>query len=257
MVEWHWDRTNNNEDLGFTKRKRCHVFTARRQTLKAVMTINITQRIQLAFLLILVKAVYALDVLTGKIFEKIANASAYLLVVAISSSFLAGIAFTYKTGYLQQVSNGYLAGLGFDSTAGSNVLGAKSMRKDLPLLVREAAVPDVTAKAVLIVDKTNTKTLYEKNSGLRYASASTTKLITALVVMDIYKLDDIVTVSKRCTEVGASKAGLPEGTTYKVKDLLYAMLISSSGDAACALAEGKVNSDEFLYLMNQKAYKLK
>lgn len=222
------------------------------------MTINLLQRLQVATLLLIVRIIYFVDVATGEIFEQTFRLGSKLAVISFSSASLAFLVFSLQTGYLQQVSGGVYSTANYDSTFGNGasslVLGAESAKKDFPILLNQISAPDVSAKAIIVADKTNKKLLYEKNSTERLASASTTKLMTALVALDVYALEDLVTISKNCSEVDSSKAGLPEATTYRVIDLLNVMLISSAGDAACALSEGKVKPDEFVYRMNQKAY---
>lgn len=87
--------------------------------------------------------------------------------------------------------------------------------------------------------------------------ASTTKIMTALVVLDRADPTDMVTVSSRAASVGESEAGLVAGGSYTVQRLLEATLVRSGNDAATALAEhvgGDV--DGFVALMNAKAAEL-
>lgn len=122
-----------------------------------------------------------------------------------------------------------------------------------PILKQKLPVPLLTARAVLVADVTRDKVLYENNSHTPLPPASTTKLMTALVARDLYSLDDILVVPKHCTEVDSSKLGLFDSELASVTDLLHSMLISSSGDAACVLANGKGNEHAFVVQMNQKA----
>jgi D-alanyl-D-alanine carboxypeptidase len=87
--------------------------------------------------------------------------------------------------------------------------------------------------------------------------ASTTKIMTALVVLDRANLADTVTVSARGASVGEATADLAPGQTMTVQQLLEAMLVRSGNDAAFVLAEyvsGDVGS--FVTLMNEKAAEL-
>ena len=87
--------------------------------------------------------------------------------------------------------------------------------------------------------------------------ASTTKLMTALVVLDHAALSDIVTVSRRASAAPATKIGLKGGEAVEVLTLLNAALIKSANDAAVALAEAVAGSeDNFAGLMNNKALAL-
>ena len=106
------------------------------------------------------------------------------------------------------------------------------------------------------MDATTKKALFKLNSDARTAPASTTKLMTALVALDIYAVDDKLAVPYFCTVIDTQKAGLPESAEFTVKDLLYALLVTSAGDAACTLSTGKVSYNEFITLMNKKAQDL-
>lgn len=152
----------------------------------------------------------------------------------------------------------YLPNVLFDNSIYShetlNVLGAKTVTSDKPFLKNNIELSLITAKSYLVVDRKHSKVLAEKDKDLKLASASTTKLMTALVALDIYKPDDVVKISADCAAVESTKAGFPEGSAYKAYDLISAMLIGSVGDAACALAENKIPAEEFIYEMNKKAY---
>lgn len=224
------------------------------------MQISFVQKLEVTFILFVLRVIYAVDVLTGDIFETFVKLTLRALTYAFAVSYIFLLVYSFKTNFLRNVAFGYQSTFLFNNLTSkandANVLGAASVKKDLPILIAKVAIPEISSKAVLIVDKINNKTLYEKDSNERLAPASTTKLMTALVALDLYSLNDTVTISKKCTQVDSTKAGLPEGTSYRVKDLLNAMLIASSGDVACAFSEGKVQPDEFTYLMNQKASKL-
>lgn len=115
----------------------------------------------------------------------------------------------------------------------------------------------LSARSAIFSDSTRAKRLYGKNVHLKVPPASTTKVMTALVVMERLPLDKVVTVSQRATGVAPSKAGLQAGERYRVSDLLYAALMQSANDATVVLAEAVSGSEaEFVKLMNQKAKKL-
>jgi D-alanyl-D-alanine carboxypeptidase (penicillin-binding protein 5/6) len=101
------------------------------------------------------------------------------------------------------------------------------------------------------------RTLWERDADAERAMASTTKVMTALVVLDNAELTDTVTVSADAAAVGEAEVGLVAGETYTVQQLLEAMLVHSGNDAAFALAE-YVAGDEtaFVGLMNEKAAQL-
>lgn len=116
--------------------------------------------------------------------------------------------------------------------------------------------PEITAKIALVFEVSRQKILWQKD-GLRESRpiASLTKLMTALVVMENAKLEDTFKVSKKAVETNGEMGGLVVGEELTVKNLLYALLVESSNDAAVALAENiktKTGRD-FVDLMNQKA----
>jgi D-alanyl-D-alanine carboxypeptidase (penicillin-binding protein 5/6) len=116
---------------------------------------------------------------------------------------------------------------------------------------------EIQSRAAVVMDAATGRVLYAKNPDLRLMPASTTKLMTALVVMENTNLSDVVTVSKRASVAPATRMGLKKGDTITVETLLTAALVKSANDAAVALAEaGAGSEEEFVRLMNQKALAL-
>lgn len=116
-----------------------------------------------------------------------------------------------------------------------------------------AAAPDVgmAAGALVTLDGRELWTRFPEDER---AMASTTKIMTAIVVLENADLDDRVTVSAEAARVGEAAAGIVAGKTYTVGKLLEAMLVKSGNDAAIALAEHVGGSEEgFVRLMNEKA----
>ncbi|HWY78900.1 MAG TPA: serine hydrolase [Candidatus Sulfotelmatobacter sp.] len=115
--------------------------------------------------------------------------------------------------------------------------------------------PTISAKAAIILDRGSQVILFSKNPQLRFSMASTTKIMTALVALDYYKLDDILTVKR--SGVQGSGLNLYPGEQFKYIDLMYAMLLPSANDAAQAIADNYPGgSDEFVKKMNEKAQSL-
>jgi len=99
--------------------------------------------------------------------------------------------------------------------------------------------------------------LYSRNLDEKLPIASLTKLITALVAIKFSNLDSVVLVKKSDLQVVGASSGLVEGEKITVKDLLQAMLISSSNDATLALANYIGGSEEkFVAMMNQEVKNL-
>jgi len=113
----------------------------------------------------------------------------------------------------------------------------------------------ITARAYIAVDLSDNGTvLLGQNIHKRVYPASTTKIITALVARDQYRLDDVVTISPVVNEVSGSEAGLKPGMKFTVLQLLYMLLLPSANDAAMALAaHHPAGYEHFIQLMNEKA----
>ena len=112
----------------------------------------------------------------------------------------------------------------------------------------------LNSKIGLIFDRNSKTILYEKNELKQVPMASTTKIMTAIVVLENANLDDIVTISKKAAGTGGSRLGLKTNDKITVHDLLYGLMLKSGNDAAVALAEhvgGEI--DGFAELMNKKA----
>lgn len=122
----------------------------------------------------------------------------------------------------------------------------------LPLGVR--AEDGVSAKCAILYEPLSGTVLYEKNADERMLIASTTKIMTALVVLEHCGLDEKVEVRREHAAVEGSSMYLKPGGSYTVRDLLYGLMLVSGNDAAAALAD-HVSGDmeHFAALMNEKA----
>ncbi len=115
-------------------------------------------------------------------------------------------------------------------------------------------MPRVSAGAAIVLDMASGRVLYEKNAYTRRSIASTTKIMTAIVALENSNDGEEVLISKRAAAIGGSTVNLKEGKTYKLKDLMYAMMLRSGNDAAIAVAEHIGGSVElFAEMMNRKA----
>jgi D-alanyl-D-alanine carboxypeptidase (penicillin-binding protein 5/6) len=113
---------------------------------------------------------------------------------------------------------------------------------------------EICSRSAVVMDASTGRILYAKNPDLRLPPASTTKLMTAIVVFENADLADTVTISKNASKVSPSKAGFKEGDKVTIETLLYAALLKSANDAAVALAEAVAGSEaRFAELMNKKA----
>ena len=115
----------------------------------------------------------------------------------------------------------------------------------------------VSAKAAILMHADSGRVLYEKNADEHMLIASTTKIMTAIVVLEHCELDDLVEVDSRSAGIEGSSMYLKAGESYTVEDLLYGLLLVSGNDAASALALHVADSmGEFAELMNAKAAEL-
>src|SRR5688572_18768583 len=125
----------------------------------------------------------------------------------------------------------------------------------IPILDTNANYPVISAQGAMAVDLNSGIPLYEKNPDSTLLPASTTKIITALVALDSFPLDQILTVGK--VHIEGQKMGLIFGEQLRVEDLLYGLLVYSANDAAEVLAQNYPGGrDEFIIAMNNKAAEL-
>lgn len=119
-------------------------------------------------------------------------------------------------------------------------------------------LPVVEADFYLLMLGESDQELLSKNADEITYPASTTKMMTALVVLEnVENLDEIVTVDEESPFVGGSVIYIDVGEKISVRDLLYAMLVASGNDAASALAVHVGGSIEgFVDMMNAKADEL-
>lgn len=117
--------------------------------------------------------------------------------------------------------------------------------------------PDHTSQAFIVVDVSSRGILEELNSDQLRSPASTTKLMTALVSLEEYPLDQVITITTEDRTIGQTMK-LVKGEQIKVRDLLAGLMISSGNDAALALAQSYPNGGYtgFVAAMNQKAEEL-
>lgn len=120
--------------------------------------------------------------------------------------------------------------------------------------VHASEIPKVLSEGAILIDADTSQILYSKNEHKKFEPASTTKIMTALIVLEHTKLTDTVTISEKPTLVDGSKLGIAKGEVYTVEELLYGLLLPSANDCAEALAEHISGSNlEFAKLMNAKA----
>lgn len=123
-----------------------------------------------------------------------------------------------------------------------------------PKRIYEEPMPYVTAEAVEVLDVGSGVPMVEVNPDERLWSASITKLMTALVALDYYSPDQIITVRRLAPASEESEMGLAVGDRLTVQSLIYGLLVPSGNDAAYTLADNYPGGIEnFIYSMNEKA----
>ena len=118
--------------------------------------------------------------------------------------------------------------------------------------------PNSTARSMIVMETLHDKTLYSKNQFEKLPMASTTKIVTALTVIEnVEDLDKIVKVPKRATLVEGSSIYLRENEELTVRQLLYGLMLQSGNDAALTLAleVGENSIEKFAQMMNETAKK--
>lgn len=117
--------------------------------------------------------------------------------------------------------------------------------------------PHVAAQGAALVDGISGRLLWGKNEKTPMEMASTTKIMTAILILEKCQPKDVVTVSANAAKQPKVRMGLAEGEQWYVEDLLKAMMLKSYNDTAVALAEHASGSVEaFCREMTEKAKKI-
>lgn len=145
-----------------------------------------------------------------------------------------------------------------DSTteaAGMEQEAAENTEIEYPIPIQ----PDLglNAHAAALLDAENGRVLYEKNGREQRAMASTTKIMTCTLALELGNLEDVVTFSANAAAQPDVQMNGCEGEQYYLGDLLYSLMLESHNDTAVAIAEHIGGSVEgFAELMNEKAQEL-
>lgn len=116
---------------------------------------------------------------------------------------------------------------------------------------------EIYSRAAIIYERNSHTVLYDKNSKEVVPMASTTKIMTCILILENCNLDTVVTVSSNAASTIGSRLGLSTNDQITVQDLLYGLMLCSGNDAATCLAETCSGSvEEFAVLMNAKASEL-
>lgn len=118
---------------------------------------------------------------------------------------------------------------------------------------------EINAPCYILVDPKTEQVLYEENSNLKWYPASTTKIMTAILVIENGNLDKIVTANQSNIDPGNGGAniGIMDGEELSIRTLLNALLVKSANETANILADNICPTrQEFIDLMNKKALEL-
>lgn len=118
-------------------------------------------------------------------------------------------------------------------------------------------MPGISARCAALVEMTTGQLIAEKNGTTRASMASTTKIMTSLLLCEMCDLDEEIVATKEMVTVEGSSMGLIEGDRVHYRDLLYGMLLASGNDAANTTAISIAGSiEKFAQLMNKKAVEI-
>ena len=136
----------------------------------------------------------------------------------------------------------------------SEIERTKRVRLEIEIRNLRGPIPQISAERCIVIDPVTSDVLFEKNADKRGAIASTTKIMTGLLVVEAGDLDQIITVEKSDTQCAPVRFGIREGDQYTRRQLLSAVMVKSSNDIAQALARDNAGSVEaFVQKMNDRA----
>jgi serine-type D-Ala-D-Ala carboxypeptidase (penicillin-binding protein 5/6) len=142
---------------------------------------------------------------------------------------------------------------------GASTNGAQSKEIRLPPAAKTVGdgEPIIVAQSAAVIDSYTGEFLFLKNENALQYPASSTKILTALLVIEAGDLDKMVTVDLSDTKVEPSNLELKPGEQYTRRQLLYGLMLKSANDVAKALARDNAGSVEaFAEKMNRRAEEL-
>ncbi len=117
-----------------------------------------------------------------------------------------------------------------------------------------AGEPKVTAQSAILIDSKTGQVLFEKNADEKRPMASTTKMMTAILLVENCRKDEIITAGKDVEQIPSSSLHLKPGEKVSAEDMLKAILLRSANDACLAVAEHIAGTEEkFVEMMNKRA----
>lgn len=116
---------------------------------------------------------------------------------------------------------------------------------------------ELYSKSAALMDGGTKRVLYGKEESIPLANASTTKILTCIIALEAGVISDTTIATSRAVRQPKVRLGMTQGNEYKMKDLLYCLMLESFNDCAVAIAEHVAGSvEEFAQMMNQKALEI-
>jgi len=145
-----------------------------------------------------------------------------------------------------------------DLVSSKRVLSAQDvpLPAAFPVRVPGSLDPKVNARYVILIDADSFYPLFKQEAYTKVPIASTTKMMTALLALERFGLDEEITITREAALQIGSTTGLLPGERITVHALLKALLIQSGNDAAYALAQHSGSVEQFVLLMNERARSL-
>lgn len=131
-----------------------------------------------------------------------------------------------------------------------------------PAAVRKAAEDEddelsLAARGAIVIEAFSGKPLYQKNADSRFYPASTTKIMTGLLVIEAGNLDALVEITAEDAKVGESSLNVHPGEQFTRRQMLFGLMLKSANDVAAALGRDNGGSIEaFANKMTQRAKEL-
>ncbi len=119
---------------------------------------------------------------------------------------------------------------------------------------RELDENELYARSAVLMDAGSGRVLFAKNADTPLPMASTTKIMTCIVTLEHADLNETAEVSAYAAKMPEVKLHMAQGEHYRLKDLLYSLMLESHNDSAVVIAEHTAGSvEQFAQLMNEKA----
>ena len=144
-----------------------------------------------------------------------------------------------------------------DSNELEEVVIEENEKQEIEAAASSDTKPTLNSRRYAIYDRLSGRCIYGKDENKQTAMASTTKIMTSIIIVENCNLEDTVTITSKAAGTGGSRLGLHTDDKITVNDLLYGLMLRSGNDAAVALAIHTAGSvEEFAKLMNKKAEEL-